>query len=100
MKYRVQISQLASEQIDEAYLWLAQQTEKAWAWHEGLMDAIASLEENPLRCPHIPEDEDFLREARHLLYGGKRHAYRIIFEVAGDVVTIMQIRHGARKGLR
>ena len=101
MKYNVQTSEIASEQIDEAYAWLAERTPlHAPAWHEGLLKAIESLEQNPLRCPVVPEEEDAIAEARQLLYGNKRHAYRIIFEVHGDTVTVLQVRHSARHGLR
>lgn len=96
MKYHVRISDLASEQIDEAHAWLAERTIHAQAWHDALMKAIESLEERPLRCPLVPEKENNSGIVRQLLYGGKLHGYRVIFKVEGDEVTIVQVLHGAR----
>ncbi len=97
MKYHVRIAEVAAEQIDEAYAWLAERTVHVTAWHEELLQAIASLEEYPLRCPLVPEAEDASGKVRQLLCGTKRHAYRIIFEVEDHQVTILQVRHGARQ---
>ena len=98
MIYQVQITQIASEQIDEAYAWLVERTPlHAPGWHEGLLKAIGSLEAFPIRCPLVPEEEDSTGGARQLLYGNKHHAYRIIFEVHKNIVTILQVRHAARR---
>ncbi|MGA3099816.1 MAG: hypothetical protein ABSF25_25460 [Bryobacteraceae bacterium] len=37
------------------------------------------------------------RTVRQLLFGRRRHVYRIYFAVFTDVVTILHVRHGARK---
>jgi len=101
MKYTVVLTELAQEQIDDAYAWLVARTPMhAPEWHAGLMQAIASLEEFPLRCPIVREREGEELGIRHLLYGNTRHAYRIIFSIDGETVNILQVRHAARSGLR
>jgi mRNA-degrading endonuclease RelE of RelBE toxin-antitoxin system len=57
--------------------------------------AILRLDEHPARSPVIPED----RNLRHLLYGRGRHVYRIIYAIdeRRQVVTVLHIRHGARR---
>jgi len=97
MKYHVRIAEVASEQIEDAYAWLAERTIHATAWHDGLVNAIDSLEKFPTRCPLVPEKEDASGNVRQLLFGTKRHSYRIIFEIQGDAVTILQVRHAARR---
>jgi len=36
---------------------------------------------------------------RQLLYGRKRHAYRILFTLDGEIVSVLHIRHGRRMPL-
>jgi plasmid stabilization system protein ParE len=92
--YTTVISPQALEDIEKAYRWLLQQTSQhAPIWHDGLIDALLSLEENPERCPI----EDPAEESRYLLYGDKRHAYRVVFEIRGRQVWISSVRHAARR---
>ena len=101
MTYTVVLTELAQEQIDEAYAWLVARTPMyAPEWHAGLLQAIASLEEFPLRCPIIPEPEGEQLGIQYLLCGSKRHAYRIIFSIDGATINVLQVRHAARGGLR
>ena len=64
---------------------------------DGLVAAIDSLSQFPLRCLLAPEDREFSFEVRHLLYGRRPHIYRILFTVEGDVAHVLHIRHGRRK---
>jgi plasmid stabilization system protein ParE len=59
---------------------------------DGLQDAIASLREHPLRCPHAPEAVWFEREVRQPLF----HSHRLLFAVEDDEVVVLHIRHGQR----
>ena len=93
MRYTVFVTDRALEQMEAAYLWLAAQTElHAPMWYNGMLDAINSLEDSPLRCPRVPEEENDSGEIRQLLYG----AYRILFEVHGEMVNVLDVVHGAR----
>jgi hypothetical protein len=52
--------------------------------------------------PRSPRSHLFEEEIRQLLYGRRRHFYRILFEVrnADQVVSILHVVHGAREHLR
>ena len=54
------------------------------------------LEEQPNRCPVMPENNKF----RHSLHGNKPHIYRAIYRVLEKQkqVEVLHIRHGARHG--
>ena len=94
MKFTITISPQALEEIEKAYQWLLERTpQHAPSWHNGLLDTICSLEENPYRCPVVVATE----ESRQLLYGNKRHAYRILFSIRGQHVWISHVQHAARR---
>lgn len=57
---------------------------------------ITTLATFPERCARAPEDGLDGMEIRQLLYS----RYRILFTIAPDRVTILQIRHGARLPMR
>jgi plasmid stabilization system protein ParE len=48
-------------------------------WLRGLMNAIATLQENPQRCGLAIEHEIFSEEVRQLLYGKAKNMYRILY---------------------
>ena len=98
MKYEIDIMPLALQELDEAYEWLATQTSQhAPTWYNGLLDALYSLEEHPDRCPLANESKDSPEEVHQLLYGSKRHAFRILFSIRGGNVLILNILHAARE---
>src|SRR6266849_4077196 len=101
MAFQVEISPLALVDIDEAYLWLYEQSPLAAArWFRGLRKAIDSLETNPARCSLAPESDVFAQELRQLFYGRRRGIYRILFTVAGNTVRVHRIRHGSSRFLK
>ena len=52
MEFLVEIAEPAERDIEEAYLWLYEQSpSKADTWYRGLCRAIFSLRELPRRCP-------------------------------------------------
>ena len=63
-------------------------------------DAIATLERNPARWPLAPEAEWYDGDLRQLLHGKRRGIYRILFEVRGETVVILRVRHGRQNLLR
>jgi plasmid stabilization system protein ParE len=94
MTYEVIISQHAINQLDAAHDWIAQQSpQHAPEWYNGMIDALASLSQNPGRCPKVDPDGDL----RYLLVGDKRHSYRIAFKIQNSIVRIYSIRHAARQ---
>ena len=97
MAYSVRITARALREIDEALEWLSERAPRAAAgWHEQLMEAVRSLEENPERCGLAPESE-WYPGVRQLLHGKRRGVYRILFEVRGTVVYILRVRHSAQE---
>jgi plasmid stabilization system protein ParE len=97
MDYRIEYSPEADRNGDEAYEWIARHSPYyAAKWYSGLLQAIASLGRNPERCGLAPESYILNRPIRQLLYGKRQHKYRILFEIQGETVNIVHIRHGAR----
>ncbi len=100
MNYTVILSPLALDDLDEAFRWLDERTpQHAPEWHDSLIDALLTLEQNPQRCPLARDCLNIPGEIRQLLFGGRQHAYRILFTVHGQTVNVTHIRHGARRQL-
>lgn len=98
MAYRVELSRRAQQDLGDLYaLVTADDSGAAAAWFEGLKEAVYSLERFPRRCPIAVESRSFGLQLRHLIYGGSRNAYRIIYQIdeLNEVVGIVTIRHGA-----
>ena len=55
-----------------------------------------------IAVPPLLSLERLKREVRHLLYGGKPHTYRVIYEIdeSRRIVSVLTIRHGARQKLK
>lgn len=95
MPYRVDLTGRAIRNLRRIYLTInAVDAAQARAWFNGLETAVLGLDEHPARGAPIPEGGDF----RHLLYGHRRHRYRIIHAIdeGNPIVTVLHIRHGAR----
>lgn len=101
MRYRVTIHPDAERELKEAYEWLREESpEAAERWRRGLLKKAATLARFPERCPLAPEAEKLGEDMRQLLYGRRKGSrYRLFFIVEGDTVTVLHIRHGARRGL-
>jgi plasmid stabilization system protein ParE len=97
MAHSVRITARALREIDEALEWISKRSvAAARRWHDKLLAAVRSLENNPARCGLAPENEWYPRELRQLLHGKKRGVYRILFEIRGDTVYIVRVRHSAQ----
>ena len=98
MSYIVNIMPAAEVELEEAYDWLVAQTpQHGPLWYNGLLDAVLSLEVSPARCPLAPESKDSPEPIRQLIYGKRQHAYRILFTIRGETVSVLHVRHGARE---
>ena len=60
------------------------------------MKAVLSLQHNPDRCGLAPEAEWYPGQLRQLLYGKRKGVYRILFEIQGETVYILRVRHGSQ----
>ena len=99
MNYRVAILPEAEREMEQAYLWIAEQApQRAAVWLRRLRAAIATLRTHARRCPVAPENAFLPGEIRQLLHGRRPHVYRVLFEVRDDerTVTILHVVHGAR----
>ncbi len=95
MAYGVDLTERAARDLRRIYLTInAEDAAQARAWFNGLEEAISSLDELPASGASTPEDGNL----RHLLYGRKRHCYRIIYAIdeGNRIVTVLHIRHSAR----
>lgn len=92
----VEVTEQASREAEEAYLWMKETSPEAAAdWFEGLVEAVNSLANFPKRCALAPESKAFKSAIRQLLYSH----YRILFTLEGNAVYVLHIRHKARKPL-
>jgi toxin ParE1/3/4 len=95
MQYLVRLTDRALRDLEAIYGFIeADSSESAFAWFNGLAEAIYSLERFPERGTVIPED----KKLRRLLFGKYPNTYRISYAVdkRKNAVTILHIRHGAR----
>lgn len=106
--YAVRITARAKRDIQEALLRMADLSGSpvARSWIIELYDAFATLGTLPRRCPVATEANLFPShyEVRQLQYrrAGSTAVYRILFRVRdetedGPVVSILHVRHAARK---
>ncbi len=93
MRYRIEITEPAESNIEEAYDWIAADSEQAASrWIDGLLEQIETLSDMPDRCTVAPESEDHDVVIRQLFYS----RYRILFYVREPMVFILHIRHASR----
>jgi toxin ParE1/3/4 len=103
MTYRVELTDRAVRDLEILYLEKnAEESRSAARWFNGPEKAVLGLERHPCRCPAAPESRMVKREIRYLLYGGKPHVYRVIYEIdeLQRTVWVLTIRHGARQKLK
>ena len=103
MTYHVDLSTRAVRDLEQLYIAKnAAESAAAAKWFNGLEEAVMSLSSHPYRCPVAPESRKLRRKLWHLLYGKKRHVYRVIFEVDDSQATVwgVTIRHGARRQIK
>lgn len=101
MEYRVEVTEIAAAEIDNAYEWIKERApQAAESWYDGLMAALSSLEQNPRRCPRVFTTEFEGSEVRQLIYGRRRGRYRVLFTLHGETVEIVRVLHGARAAIR
>jgi len=103
MTYVVVITeQAAREMADTAEWWGRERSvEQAERWYAGIREAIATLAEQPDRCPVAAERVEFRYELRELHFGvGAHPTHRAVFTIVKETVVILTVRHGARDRLR
>jgi plasmid stabilization system protein ParE len=96
MSLQVAIARKAAREIEEQYDRIAERSVAAAnRWRNSLLEAINTLEDNPERCPEAPEAE-WHEGLRQLLHGKHRQIHRILFEIRGQTVVVLRVRHSAQ----
>lgn len=103
----VQVTDVAEAELEAAFLWMIERSpERAATWYDGLLTAIESLREMPERWPIVREGTQSRSEIRQLLYGNRRSAYRILFNIIrseqsneATTVRVLHVRHAATESL-
>lgn len=92
-RFQVNITRSAEKDVEEIWTYIsADSPPEASKFILKLEEQVSTLERFPLRCPLIPENAILGTENRHLVYGN----YRTIFRIAGKMVYVLRIIHGAR----
>lgn len=102
MAFRVVLAKSAEAEAEALYQHVVEAApHRGPLWFQDLMDHLSSLDSRPLRCPLAREAARSGRQIRCLLFGRRPDVYRILFEVdqRRKLVSILHIRHGARKDL-
>jgi len=93
IKNNVEITPSAERDVEEIWTYIADDSpENATAFILRLEEQIAALEQFPMRCPLIPENDILGTTYRHFIYG----AYRTIIRITEKTVFIVRIIHGSR----
>lgn len=98
MGYQAVLSETAEGDAGQIYDWIIERApSRGPKWFGELVDSLYSLEQLPYRCPLARESVQARREIRCLLFGSRKHAYRILYEVneASQTVWVLHIRHGS-----
>jgi plasmid stabilization system protein ParE len=94
MAHSLRITRLAYGQLDASAEYIALDSEEASRrWRDGILQDIESLQTFPIRHGLAPEAEAVGVELRQMMHG----VYRILYKVDADIVTVLGIRHGARR---
>lgn len=102
MAYQVVLADAAKAGANRVYDWVVERAPiRGPEWFEQLIDSLYSLERLPYRCPLAREAKEAQREIRCLLFGKRKHVYRILYEIdePRQAVWILHIRHGALQDL-
>src|SRR6476660_5339118 len=101
MTYRVEVTATALAEIEKAFDWIAERSPAAAErWRASLLGAVDALAAMPTKYGTAPEDEWYSGELRQMLIGKRRGVYRVLFEIVGDAVYVLRVRHGAQDLLR
>ena len=69
-------------------------------WRMNLLSAvIPKLEADPKRYPQSDDAARLGFDLREMLYGRRRHIYRVLFTIDGNTVNVLRVRHAAQDRL-
>jgi plasmid stabilization system protein ParE len=95
MTRRVELTERALREMDRTYGWLVSERSLDYAqrWHDVMSDAFDSLASDVFTWAEAPEAVSSGRDIRQMIVGKKRRAHRVLFEVRGNRVVVLRIRH-------
>ncbi len=98
MAYHVEITPRAQQDLTRIYATVTREAPyRGPAWFDRFERSILSLAYSPERCTVVSKLSTRERTIRELLFGRRRHVYRVYFSIFDDVVRVVHVRHGARK---
>jgi plasmid stabilization system protein ParE len=97
MTYKVRLTHEAKGHIRAISDYIAQDSvANARRWELRLRQRLRTLKDFPERCEIAFPASQVGRDVRHTFFG----VYRVLYEIAGDTVMVLAVRHGARRPLR
>ncbi len=94
MSYEVFVTDEASVQLFECASYIEQDSpEAAQKWVRSILQKIYRLANFPEAYPLALENHTHERELRQMAFG----SYRVIFWITGESVTVLSVRHAARR---
>jgi plasmid stabilization system protein ParE len=98
MAFRVKLVRRAVEDIETIYRRvIARAPIAGQRWYNALIETLFSLESFPERGQIVGSLSTPSKIVRRVLHGRRSHTYRIYFDIAGDTIRILHVRHGARR---
>lgn len=95
MTFRVFVTETAAADLHRYFLRAAEAApQTAVDWLDRFEQALASLADNPQRCPFAPESDVVDAEIRQLIVGRRSGTFRVLFTIQADEVRILHIRRG------
>jgi len=87
--------------MDSHFAFITETVSRASAirWRNQLLDRLSTLADHPEQHPVTGDAEELGSEVREVLAGRRKHVYRVLFTIDGDVVNIHRIRHAAQDRL-
>lgn len=101
MPFALRILRRASADIDDKFESLRRHLGRAAAvrWRAKLEACFMKLEELPSVWPLADEAEELGVDLRNVLFGKRRHVYRVLFSFDGTTISVHRIRHAAQDRL-
>src|SRR5262245_15861370 len=100
MQFEVRVADAARFHARQIHAWYRERSRSdavAEKWLKAFLQALASLQQSPERCPLARESVDFSYELFELHFGsGRRKTHRLLFRIDDTIIRVMAIRHFAQ----
>ena len=101
MSYQVELAPRARQDLREIIAWYVERSgslDVADRWADGFFETVDTLRVDPTRHPLVREIASLDTDVQEVHYGsGRKKTHRILFEVIGDRVFVLRIRHFAQR---